>query len=67
MVQILEEQMDRRGEALTLLRPVLQRTIADVQHRLTFRAQAFIKVCIICAKKRKGSQSICFGRIVGSA
>jgi len=41
--EILEEQLDRRGEAVALLRGVLQRTIADVQHRLTFRAQAFIK------------------------
>ena len=27
------------------LRPVLRRILADVQERLTFRAQAFIKVC----------------------
>ena len=43
-VQILEEQLERRGEALSSLHGVLLRTVADVQHRLTFRAQAFIKV-----------------------
>lgn len=41
---MLEEQLERRGETLAALRPILQRTIADVQHRLTFRAQAYIKV-----------------------
>ncbi len=44
MVQVVEEQMGRRGEAVHPLRPVLHRTLADVQERLTFRAQAFIKV-----------------------
>lgn len=45
MVQVLEEGMGRRGEAVQPLVPVLHRTLADVQERLTFRAQAFIKVC----------------------
>lgn len=40
---MLEEEVERRGEAVAALRPFLLRTIADVQHRLTFRAQAFIK------------------------
>ncbi len=44
MVQVVEEQMGRRGEAVHPLRPVLHRTLADVQERLTFRAQTFIKV-----------------------
>ena len=43
-VQVVEEQVGRRGEAVHPLRPVLHRTLADVQERLTFRAQAFIKV-----------------------
>ena len=42
-VQVLEEQLGRRGDAVAPLRPVLLRTLADVQERLTFRAQAFIK------------------------
>ena len=41
--QVLEEQLGRRGDAVAPLRPVLLRTLADVQERLTFRAQAFIK------------------------
>lgn len=41
---MLEEQLGRRGDAVAPLRPVLLRTLADVQERLTFRAQAFIKV-----------------------
>ena len=48
MVQVVEEQMGRRGEAVHPLRPVLHRTLADVQERLTFRAQAFIKVLSQC-------------------
>ena len=42
--QVLEEQLGRRGDAVAPLRPVLRRILADVQERLTFRAQAFIKV-----------------------
>ncbi|KAK9909756.1 hypothetical protein WJX75_006999 [Coccomyxa subellipsoidea] len=41
--EVLEEQLGRRGDAVAPLRPVLLRTVADVQERLTFRAQAFIK------------------------
>lgn len=40
---MLEEQLGRRGDAVAPLRPVLLRTLADVQQRLTFRVQAFIK------------------------
>lgn len=47
--QVLEEQLGRRGDAVAPLRPVLLRTLADIQERLTFRAQAFIKVAIHCA------------------
>ena len=42
--QVMEEQLARRGEAAVALKPALSRMLADVQHRLTFRAQAFIKV-----------------------
>ena len=41
--QVLEEQLARRGSAVAALRPALVRTLADMQHRLTFRAQAFIR------------------------
>ncbi|EIE20882.1 Sec34-domain-containing protein [Coccomyxa subellipsoidea C-169] len=41
--EVLEEQLGRRGDAVAPLRPVLLRTLADIQERLTFRAQAFIK------------------------
>lgn len=41
--QVLEEQLGRRGDAVAPLRPVLRRILADIQERLTFRAQAFIK------------------------
>ena len=43
-LQVVEEQMGRRGEAVHPLRPMLHCTLADVQERLTFQAQAFIKV-----------------------
>ena len=42
--QVLDEQLGRRGDAVAPLRPVLRRILGDVQERLTFRAQAFIKV-----------------------
>lgn len=48
-VQVAEEQVGRRGVAVHPLRPVLHRTLADVQERLTFRAQAFIKVTVTVA------------------
>jgi hypothetical protein len=41
---VLEEQLGRRGDAVAPLRPVLSRTLADVQERLIFRAQTFVKV-----------------------
>ena len=51
-VQVLEEQLGRRGDAVAPLRPVLLRTLADVQQRLTFRVQAFIKARLLtlCCK-----------------
>eukprot|EP00884_Botryococcus_braunii_P022753 jgi/Botrbrau1/9161/Bobra.160_3s0033.1 len=41
--EVLEEGLARRGEAVAALRPIILRTLADVQERLTFRTQAFIK------------------------
>ncbi|KAK9817306.1 hypothetical protein WJX72_012420 [[Myrmecia] bisecta] len=41
--EVLEEALGRRGEAVAPLRPVLLRTLADIQERLTFRTHAFIK------------------------
>lgn len=43
--QVLEEGVRRKGEAVAAMRPVLDQTLADIQARLIFRAQAFIKVC----------------------
>lgn len=46
-VQVLGEQLGRRGDAVLPLRPMLGRTLADVRHRLVFRAHNFIKVCLL--------------------
>lgn len=43
MIQILEEQLDRHGDAGRLLRPFVETVLADVRERLIFRAQTFIK------------------------
>ena len=42
----MEEQLGRHhggGDAMAPLEPMLQRTLADIQERLTFRAQAFVR------------------------
>ncbi|GMH44082.1 hypothetical protein BSKO_12016 [Bryopsis sp. KO-2023] len=41
--EVINEQMNRWGEALEPLRPVVLRTLADSQERLTYRTQAFIR------------------------
>ncbi|KAL0013380.1 hypothetical protein SO802_000449 [Lithocarpus litseifolius] len=41
-VEVLGEQVNRRGESLVGLRPTLQRILADVHERLTFRARTHI-------------------------
>ncbi|XP_056176862.1 conserved oligomeric Golgi complex subunit 3 isoform X2 [Syzygium oleosum] len=41
-VEVLGEQISRRGELLAGLRPTLQRILADVNERLTFRARTHI-------------------------
>ncbi len=46
-VQVLGEQLGRRGDAVAPLRPMLGRTLADVRHRLVFRAHNFIKVYLL--------------------
>ncbi|KAL6010558.1 Golgi transport complex subunit 3 [Asimina triloba] len=42
-VEVLGEQLSRRGESLAGLRPTLQRILADVHERLTFRARTYIR------------------------
>ena len=41
---MLEEDVQRKGDAVAAMRPVLGQTLADIQARLIFRAEAFIKV-----------------------
>ena len=42
-VEVLGEQLSRRGESLAGLRPTLLRILADVHERLTFRARTHIR------------------------
>ncbi|KAF9674221.1 hypothetical protein SADUNF_Sadunf10G0105000 [Salix dunnii] len=42
-VEVLGEQLNRRSESLAGLRPTLQRILADVHERLTFRARTYIR------------------------
>ncbi|SPQ93369.1 Conserved oligomeric Golgi complex subunit 3 [Plasmodiophora brassicae] len=42
-VEILDEQVAPRGEDLTAIVPALNRTVEDVQERLIYRAQVFIR------------------------
>ncbi|KAI5674145.1 hypothetical protein M9H77_14509 [Catharanthus roseus] len=42
-VEVLGEQLSRRGESLAGLRPTLDRILADVHERLTFRARTHIR------------------------
>ncbi|KAK4486686.1 hypothetical protein RD792_006746 [Penstemon davidsonii] len=42
-VEVLGEQLSRRGESLAGLRPTLERILADVHERLTFRARTHIR------------------------
>lgn len=41
--EVMDDQMGRRGDAVAAVRPFIQRTLADVQERLIFRAQAYIR------------------------
>ncbi|KAJ8774581.1 hypothetical protein K2173_017027 [Erythroxylum novogranatense] len=42
-VEVLGEQLNRRSESLAGLRPTLERILADVHERLTFRARTHIR------------------------
>lgn len=42
-VEVLGEQLTQSGESLVGLRPTLQRILADVHERLTFRARTHIR------------------------
>jgi hypothetical protein len=42
-VEVLGEQLSRKGESLAGLRPTLDRILADVHERLTFRARTHIQ------------------------
>ncbi|KAB1227077.1 Conserved oligomeric Golgi complex subunit 3 [Morella rubra] len=42
-VEALGEQLNRRSESLAGLRPTLQRILADVHERLTFRSRTYIR------------------------
>ncbi|KAF8704468.1 hypothetical protein HU200_031421 [Digitaria exilis] len=42
-VEVLGEQLSRRGESVAGLRPILQRILADVHERLTFCARTHIR------------------------
>ncbi|KAG9459772.1 hypothetical protein H6P81_004280 [Aristolochia fimbriata] len=42
-VEVLGEQLSRRSESLAGLRPTLQRILADVCERLTFRARTYVR------------------------
>lgn len=47
-VEVLGEQLSRRGESLAGLRPTLERILADIHERLTFCARTYIReeVCL---------------------
>ncbi|CAO2206902.1 unnamed protein product [Urochloa humidicola] len=42
-VEVLGEQLSRRGESVAGLRPILQRILADVHERLAFCARTYIR------------------------
>ncbi|KAI4379594.1 hypothetical protein MLD38_005872 [Melastoma candidum] len=42
-VEVLGEQISRRGESVAGLRPTMERILADVNERLTFRARTHIR------------------------
>ncbi|KAG8373876.1 hypothetical protein BUALT_Bualt11G0070900 [Buddleja alternifolia] len=42
-VEVLGEELSRRGESLAGLRPTLERILADIHERLTFRARTHIR------------------------
>nr|XP_012466502.1 unnamed protein product [Gossypium raimondii] len=42
-VEVLGEQLSRKSESLVGLRPSLERILADIHERLTFRARTYIR------------------------
>ncbi|TYH83435.1 hypothetical protein ES332_D02G131700v1 [Gossypium tomentosum] len=42
-VEVLGEQLSRKSESLAGLRPSLERILADIHERLTFRARTYIR------------------------
>lgn len=48
-VEVLGEQLSRRSEPLAGLHPTLERILADIHERLTFRARTYIRdeVCVL--------------------
>ncbi|CAL5375655.1 unnamed protein product [Camellia sinensis] len=48
-VEVLGEQLSRRSESLAGLRPTLDRILADVHERLTFRARTHIRDEVVIA------------------
>ncbi|KAG0477659.1 hypothetical protein HPP92_012378 [Vanilla planifolia] len=42
-VEVIADQLNRRGESLAGLRPILQRILADINERLTFCARTYIR------------------------
>lgn len=53
-VEVLGEQLSRRSESLAGLRPTLERILADVHERLTFRARTHIRdeVCYLLIRAK---------------
>ncbi|EFJ16218.1 hypothetical protein SELMODRAFT_116626 [Selaginella moellendorffii] len=41
--EVLEEQLNRKGDPVAGLRPTIMRILADVQERLTFRVQTYVR------------------------
>lgn len=46
-LQVLQEQLARRGEAAAPMRPLIARMRADVQGRLAFKGQALIRDAVL--------------------
>lgn len=42
-VEVLGDQLNRRGQSLAGLRPILERILADIHERLAFRARTHIR------------------------
>lgn len=41
--EVLDDQISRKGKPVSCLRPLVEATLSDVQERLTYRAQTYIK------------------------